>query len=46
MPTWRSDLTDPIDLVEEIARAGGYDRIPSVLPQAPGGRGLSVSSAS
>ncbi|GAA4285032.1 phenylalanine--tRNA ligase subunit beta [Brevibacterium daeguense] len=40
VPTWRSDLTDPIDLVEEIARAGGYDRIPSAVPQAPGGRGL------
>ena len=43
VPTWRSDLTDPIDLVEEIARAGGYDRIPSVLPQAPGGRGLTAA---
>ncbi|GAA2004492.1 phenylalanine--tRNA ligase subunit beta [Brevibacterium samyangense] len=40
VPTWRSDITDPIDLVEEIARAGGYERIPSRVPQAPGGRGL------
>lgn len=43
VPTWRGDLTSPIDLVEEIARAGSYDRIPSVLPQAPGGRGLSAA---
>ncbi|WP_349827691.1 phenylalanine--tRNA ligase subunit beta [Brevibacterium litoralis] len=40
VPTWRSDLRIPEDLVEEVARTGGYDRIPSVLPQAPGGAGL------
>ena len=39
-PSWRSDLTRPADLVEEIARIVGYDRIPSVLPVAPAGRGL------
>ncbi|MGN6524424.1 MAG: phenylalanine--tRNA ligase subunit beta, partial [Actinomycetes bacterium] len=39
-PSWRPDLTDPYDLVEEVARIYGYDTIPSVLPQAPGGRGL------
>ncbi|WP_265523370.1 phenylalanine--tRNA ligase subunit beta [Oerskovia flava] len=39
-PTWRPDLTEPADLVEEIARIVGYDHIPSVLPAAPGGRGL------
>ncbi|MBI4365713.1 MAG: phenylalanine--tRNA ligase subunit beta [Deltaproteobacteria bacterium] len=31
-PTWRSDLTRPIDCIEEIARCWGYDRIPSRLP--------------
>ena len=31
-PTWRPDLLDPADLVEEVARLGGYDDIPSVLP--------------
>ena len=40
-PSWRSDLTRPADLVEEVARIVGYDRIPSVLPVAPAGRGLS-----
>ncbi|MDP9398555.1 MAG: phenylalanine--tRNA ligase subunit beta, partial [Actinomycetota bacterium] len=39
-PTWRPDLTDPYDLVEEVARLHGYEAIPSVLPRAPAGRGL------
>lgn len=42
-PSWRSDLTRPADLVEEVARIVGYDRIPSVLPEAPAGRGLTRS---
>ncbi|MFL0460917.1 phenylalanine--tRNA ligase subunit beta [Kytococcus sedentarius] len=42
-PSWRPDLTIPVDLVEEVARLGGYDEIPSVLPQAPGGGGLTLS---
>ena len=41
-PTWRPDLTRPADLVEEVARLEGYDSIPSVLPQAPAGRGLTA----
>ncbi|MGH8824008.1 MAG: phenylalanine--tRNA ligase subunit beta [Jiangellaceae bacterium] len=41
-PTWRPDLTDPFDLVEEVARLHGYDAIPSVLPVAPAGRGITV----
>ncbi|HEY9477060.1 MAG TPA: phenylalanine--tRNA ligase subunit beta [Microbacteriaceae bacterium] len=40
-PTWRPDLRDQADLAEEVARIIGYDRIPSVLPVAPPGRGLS-----
>lgn len=40
-PTWRPDLTDRATLAEEVARIVGYDRIPSVLPVAPPGRGLS-----
>lgn len=39
-PSWRPDLTHKTDLVEEVARIGGYDRIPSRLPVAPPGRGL------
>ncbi|HET8867160.1 MAG TPA: phenylalanine--tRNA ligase subunit beta [Agrococcus sp.] len=38
-PTWRPDLVDRESLVEEIARIVGFDRIPSVLPVAPPGRG-------
>lgn len=39
-PSWRPDLTEPAELVEEVARLVGYDEIPSLLPAAPGGRGL------
>lgn len=39
-PTWRPDLTDAPTLAEEVARINGYDRIPSILPTAPPGRGL------
>jgi phenylalanyl-tRNA synthetase beta chain len=39
-PSWRPDVTDKSDLAEEVARIIGYDRIPSVLPVAPPGRGL------
>ncbi|GAA1490343.1 phenylalanine--tRNA ligase subunit beta [Brachybacterium sacelli] len=42
-PSWRPDLTLREDLVEEIARLVGYEKIPSVLPTAPGGRGLTVA---
>lgn len=33
VPTHRADLTRPIDLVEEIARLYGYQRIPATTPQ-------------
>ncbi len=39
-PSWRPDLTDPADLVEEVVRLDGYERVPSLLPTAPPGRGL------
>jgi phenylalanyl-tRNA synthetase beta chain len=43
VPGWRPDLTDEIDLVEEIARVHGYDNFPvelrpfrvGLLPDAP-----------
>ncbi|MBW9205998.1 phenylalanine--tRNA ligase subunit beta [Mumia sp. zg.B53] len=41
-PSWRLDLTDPYDVVEEVLRYVGYDKVPSVLPHAPAGRGLST----
>lgn len=39
-PSWRPDLNEAADLTEEIARLVGYDKIPSRLPVAPPGRGL------
>ena len=40
-PSWRPDLRQPADLVEEVLRLEGLEAIPSVLPLAPPGRGLS-----
>ena len=42
-PTWRPDLTMPADLVEEVLRLEGLEDIPSVLPSAPAGRGLTAT---
>jgi len=42
-PSWRPDLLQPADLVEEVLRLEGLDVIPSVLPLAPAGRGLSAT---
>ncbi|HEX4687474.1 MAG TPA: phenylalanine--tRNA ligase subunit beta [Nocardioides sp.] len=39
-PPWRPDLSDPYDLVEEVVRIVGYDQVPSMIPVAPVGRGL------
>lgn len=39
-PSWRFDLNDPYDYAEEVLRVVGYERVPSVLPAAPAGRGL------
>ncbi|PVZ08855.1 phenylalanine--tRNA ligase subunit beta [Actinomycetospora cinnamomea] len=41
-PTWRPDLTRPADLVEEVLRLEGYDGIPSELPAAHPGTGLTL----
>jgi phenylalanyl-tRNA synthetase beta chain len=42
-PSWRPDLRDPNDFAEEAIRLFGYDNVPSILPPAPGGQGLTVS---
>jgi phenylalanyl-tRNA synthetase beta chain len=42
-PPWRRDLTIPADLVEEVARIEGYDRIAAVVPSVPAHE---ISSAS
>jgi phenylalanyl-tRNA synthetase beta chain len=37
VPTWRRDVEGPADLVEEVARIEGYDKVPSMpLERAPG----------
>jgi phenylalanyl-tRNA synthetase beta chain len=37
VPTWRRDIDGPADLVEEITRIEGYDKVPSTpLDRAPG----------
>ncbi|WP_309129110.1 phenylalanine--tRNA ligase subunit beta [Microbacterium sp.] len=41
-PSWRPDLTDKWTLAEEVARIHGLDRIPSVLPVPPSGRGYTL----
>lgn len=41
IPTFRPDLTRPVDLVEEVARLHGFDRIPETLPFGRGG-GLTI----
>ncbi|KZF04897.1 phenylalanine--tRNA ligase subunit beta [Rhodococcus sp. EPR-157] len=42
-PTWRPDLQQPADLVEEVLRLEGLEQIPSILPAAPAGRGLTAT---
>ncbi len=32
IPSWRVDLSREEDLIEEVARLGGYDQIPTVMP--------------
>jgi phenylalanyl-tRNA synthetase beta chain len=42
-PSWRPDLRDPNDFAEEAIRLFGFDNVPSVLPSAPGGQGLTIA---
>lgn len=39
-PSWRPDLGQRADLVEEVLRLEGLEDIPAVLPSSPGGAGL------
>jgi phenylalanyl-tRNA synthetase beta chain len=41
-PSWRPDLTDPADLAEEVIRLEGYENVPSRMPRALAGRGLTL----
>src|SRR5579875_697579 len=41
-PSWRPDLLMPADLVEEVVRLVGYDKIPSVLPVPEPGTGFTA----
>lgn len=36
VPSYRPDVSRPADLVEEVARLYGFDRIPERLPKGPG----------
>ncbi|MDR2895622.1 MAG: phenylalanine--tRNA ligase subunit beta [Propionibacteriaceae bacterium] len=38
-PTWRPDLADDYDFVEEVGRKMGFDKVEARLPRAPIGRG-------
>jgi phenylalanyl-tRNA synthetase beta chain len=42
-PSWRPDLRDPYDYVEEVGRLVGLETIEPVIPRAPVGRGLTLS---
>ena len=44
-PSWRPDLNDPYDYVEEVGRLIGFDTIEPVVPTAPVGRGLTQKPA-
>ncbi|MGC4964188.1 phenylalanine--tRNA ligase subunit beta [Gordonia sp. DT101] len=41
-PSWRPDLRERADLVEEVLRLEGLEDIPAVVPRAPAGTGLSA----
>ena len=32
-PTWRPDITEDIDLIEELTRIKGYDKVPLINPE-------------
>ncbi|AWB81976.1 phenylalanine--tRNA ligase subunit beta [Corynebacterium yudongzhengii] len=42
-PTWRTDISMPEDLIEEVVRLDGLDKVVPVLPTPRGGRGLTAA---
>ncbi len=42
-PPWRQDLHEEVDLIEDIARLIGYDRVPHRMPAGPLRRGQEPS---
>ncbi len=40
IPTWRGDVAREADLIEEVGRHHGLDKIPSTVPAARGAEGL------
>jgi phenylalanyl-tRNA synthetase beta chain len=45
VPTWRSDVSREVDLVEEVGRHHGLSNIPSTLPPGGGVEGLRPAQA-
>lgn len=45
-PTWRPDLVDQYDYVEEVGRKVGFDVVRAEVPRARAGRGLSFAQRS
>jgi phenylalanyl-tRNA synthetase beta chain len=40
VPTWRGDVSREVDLIEEVGRHQGLNRLPSTIPPAGGAEGL------
>lgn len=40
IPSWRSDVSREVDLIEEVGRHHGLERVPSTLPAGGGALGL------
>lgn len=45
VPSWRPDATEEVDIIEEVARHHGYDRIDKVVPTSPVHGRLSAAQA-
>jgi phenylalanyl-tRNA synthetase beta chain len=45
IPTWRGDVAREVDLIEEVGRHHGLDKVPATLPPAQGAEGLRPAQA-